>query len=148
MTPGGIVSASDGLSDEESRLLTEADAYRKKFESVMDDDFNTADGIATIFDLVKWINSNADENSSAAFLAVLRAELHTLAGILGLKAALDRPGEEEDADLASYVEGKIAERQAARKAKDFGKADAIRDELKAKGIILEDTRDGVKWKKA
>ncbi len=52
MTPGGIVSASDGLSDEESRLLTEADAYRKKFESVMDDDFNTADGIATIFDLV------------------------------------------------------------------------------------------------
>ena len=148
MTPGGIVSASDGLSDEESRLLTEADAYRKKFESVMDDDFNTADGIATIFDLVKWINSNADENSSAAFLAVLRAELHTLAGILGLKAALDRPGEEEDADLASYVEDKIAERQAARKARDFGKADAIRDELKAKGIILEDTRDGVKWKKA
>ena len=148
MTPGGIVSASDGLSDEESRLLTEADAYRKKFESVMDDDFNTADGIATIFDLVKWINSNADENSSAAILAVLRAELHTLAGILGLKAALDRPGEEEDADLASYVEGKIAERQAARKARDFGKADAIRDELKAKGIILEDTRDGVKWKKA
>ena len=97
---------------------------------------------------MKWINSNADENSSAAFLAVLRAELHTLAGILGLKAALDRPGEEEDADLASYVEGKIAERQAARKARDFGKADAIRDELKAKGIILEDTRDGVKWKKA
>ncbi len=145
----GTVSAADGLTEAEADKLGEADAFRARFEKVMDDDFNTADAISVLFDLVKWINSSADENSSAAFLAVLRAELHTLAGILGLKCEMDgQAAAAGDDELASYVEGKIAERQAARKARDFAKADAIRDELKEKGILLEDTRDGVKWKKA
>lgn len=145
----GPVSALDGLTDEEASKLPELDAFRAKFDKVMDDDFNTADAISVLFDLVKWINSNSSEETSAAFLAAERAMLHTLAGILGLRAAMDHAqAAGQDDELASYVEEKIAERQAARKARDFAKADAIRDELKAKGIVLEDTRDGVKWKKA
>ena len=84
-------------------------------------------------------------NSSKEFLEALDKELLDLTDVCGL--IVERDNELED-DLAAYVEAKIAERKAAKKARDFAKADAIRDELKAKGIILEDTREGVKWKKA
>jgi cysteinyl-tRNA synthetase len=135
-----------GMTSEESAKLAEADSYRVNFEKAMDDDFNTADAISACFDLVKWININVDENSSVAFMETLLSELKTLTGILGLVIEKDKAADNDD--LAAYVDGKIAERQAARKAKDFAKADAIRDELKEKGIVLEDTKDGVKWKKA
>ena len=133
------------LSREEEALLPEADAFRTQFETAMDDDFNTADGISAVFELVKWINSHADENSSPAFLQYISDELQSLADVWGLLLQRDK---DLDEDLAAYVEAQIAARQAARKARDFARADAIRDELKAKGIILEDTREGVKWKKA
>jgi cysteinyl-tRNA synthetase len=142
---GVTLGANDGMSSEESAKLAEADAYRVNFEKAMDDDFNTADAISACFDLVKWININVDENSGVAFMETLLSELKTLTGILGLVIEKDKAADNDD--LASYVDGKIAERQAARKAKDFAKADAIRDELKEKGIVLEDTKDGVKWKK-
>ena len=109
------------------------------------DDFNTADAISAVFELVKWINSRVSGNSSKEFIEKLDGELHDLTDVCGL--IIERDNELED-DLAAYVEEKIAERKAAKKARDFAKADAIRDELKAKGIILEDTREGVKWKKA
>ena len=96
-------------------------------------------------ELVKWINSRVSGNSSKEFIEKLDGELHDLTDVCGL--IIERDNELED-DLAAYVEEKIAERKAAKKARDFAKADAIRDELKAKGIILEDTREGVKWKKA
>ncbi len=111
----------------------------------MDDDFNTADAISAVFELVKWINSNVSGDSSKAFIAYLQKELKDLTGVCGL--IVERDNALED-DLAAYVEAKIEERKAAKKARDFAKADAIRDELKEKGIILEDTREGVKWKKA
>ena len=136
---------SAAMTQAEQALLPEADAFRVQFEEAMDDDFNTADAISALFELVKWINSHADGQSSAAFLKKLYEELQTLADVCGLILERDK---KLDDDLASYVEAQIAARQAARKARDFAKADAIRDELKAKGIILEDTREGVKWKKA
>ena len=138
-------AGKDTMTEAEAALLPEADAFRTQFETSMDDDFNTADGISAVFELVKWINSHVDENSSAAFLNKLNEELETLTDVFGLILVRDKS---LDDDLAAYVEAQIAARQAARKARDFAKADAIRDELKAKGIILEDTREGVKWKKA
>lgn len=149
-----IVNAAENLKfrmknvKEEAITGAEQEAYAKteefvgKFESAMDDDFNTADAVAAVFDLVKYINTNTSEESSAEYLKKLLERLTKLCDVLGLIV------DKEEEMLAEDIEKMIEERQAARKAKDFAKADAIRDELLAKGIILEDTREGVKWKKA
>ena len=108
----------------------------------MDDDFNTADGISAIFELVKFINTNVDGDSSKELLGNLRERLCQLCGILGIIAE----GKEEILDVE--IEKLIAERQAARKEKNFARADEIRGLLLEQGIILEDTREGVKWKRA
>ena len=133
------------LSEAEQSVLAEAEKCRAEFEKAMDDDFNTADALAGVFDLVKVINTSVTEGSSLPLMQALKDELNELCGVLGLIAERESGASDDE---AAWVEGKIAERQAARKAKDFAKADAIRDELTAKGIILEDTREGVKWKKA
>ena len=140
---GAAVDAA--LSEAEQAVLAEAEKCRAEFEKAMDDDFNTADALAGVFNLGKVINTSVTEGSSLPMMQALKDELNELCGVLGLVA--ERKSSASD-DEAAWVEGKIAERQAARKAKDFAKADAIRDELTAKGIILEDTREGVKWKKA
>ncbi len=132
----------------EEELLSQAAGYRTQFEAAMEDDFNTADAITAVFELVKWINSTVNDGQAqytAAFLAALEQELLSLTEVCGL--IVERDDSLQD-DEAAYVESKIAERTAAKKAKDFAKADAIRAELLEKGIILEDTREGVKWKKA
>ena len=139
------MQAAGAVRDTEAAVLEAADACRASFEKAMDDDFNTADALSSVFDLVRVINSNVSEKSSYALLSALKDEFLTLTDVLGLIA--DRSGDVAEDD-AARIEEKIAERQAARKARDFKKADAIRDELKAQGIILEDTREGVKWKKA
>ncbi len=126
----------------ESDLLAQADAYIAKFKEAMEDDFNTADAISSIFELVKFANQNATEESSAAFANGLLDKIVSLADVLGVVAL---PAAEM---LDSEIEDMIAARQQARKDRDFAKADAIRDELAAKGILLEDTREGVKWKRA
>jgi cysteinyl-tRNA synthetase len=128
----------EALSDNEAALLQEAKGFVEKFDEAMDDDFNTADAIAAIFELVKFANTNAGENSSKAFLNGLKEEVVMLSDICGL--IVDKQAELLDADIQKLIE----ERQAARKARDFARADAIRDELLAKGIALEDTREGVK----
>ncbi len=122
--------------------MTELEGFRRKFESVMEDDFNTADAITAVFDAVKFANTNVSGASSAAFIEAVKKEIVELSDILGLIVEVKQ--ELGDAD----IEKLIAERQQARKDKNFARADEIRNELLEKGIILEDTREGVKWKKA
>ena len=105
----------------------------------MDDDFNTADAIAAVFDLVKFINTMTDEDSSKEYLENLFDRLVRLTEVLGIIV------DKEDEILDSDIEALIAERQAARKEKKFARADEIRD---ARGIVLKDTREGVQWKRA
>lgn len=129
------------LTAQEKALLEEADGFTAKFDEAMDDDFNTADALAAIFELVKFVNINADAQSGKAFLNALKEQLTMLSDICGL--IVDKKAEMP----GSEVEQLIADRQAARKAKDFARADAIREELLSRGIVLEDTREGVKWKR-
>ena len=129
-------------TDAEKQLLEDALKYNNRYDEAMDDDFNTADAISVIFELVKFINTNTDESSSKEYVEALLKQLTTLADICGL--ILERKEEILDQE----IEDMIAARQAARKEKNFKLADEIRDALLQKGIILEDTREGVKWKRA
>ena len=135
-------AAISELLEEEKTLLTEAEGFTAKFEAAMEDDFNTADALAAIFELVKFANTNVTEKSSAAFADALFSQLVKLADVLGLKVI------KKEEILDKEIEALIEERQEARKAKNFARADEIRDELLEKGIILKDTREGVKWKRA
>ena len=130
------------MTEEEGKLYEQAVTYVNRFDEAMDDDFNTADAISVIFELVKFINSNTGEESSKAYLQNLYEELKMLTDICGLIIA---PKQELlDADIEKLIQ----ERQDARKQKNFARADEIRNELLEKGIVLEDTREGVKWKRA
>ena len=129
------------LSQEEKELLEKAGAYVTKFEEAMDDDFNTADAIAAIFELVKFSNTNVKEDSSGAFADGLLEILKKLCDVLGIIT------EKKEEMLDKEIEDLIEERQEARKAKNFARADEIRDELLKKGILLKDTREGVKWQR-
>ncbi|OUP85433.1 cysteine--tRNA ligase [Lachnoclostridium sp. An169] len=135
-------AGTDSLTEEEKENLEKAAAFTGSFEKAMEDDFNTADAIAAVFDLVKFINTTAGSDSSKGYLNALYAQMKKLTDVLGI--IIERKEEILDADIEALIE----ERQAARKAKDFATADRIRDELLEKGIILEDTREGVKWKRA
>lgn len=133
---------SEEMTEEESKLAEEAKEYITKFDEAMDDDFNTADAISAIFELVKFANLHATEDSSKMFVTALKEEIVMLSDICGL--IVDKKEEMLDTE----IEALIQERQDARKAKNFARADEIRDTLLEKGIILEDTREGVKWKRA
>ena len=135
-------AASDTMSEDEKKLAEEAKGFVAKFDEAMDDDFNTADAIAAIFELVKFANINTNEASSKEFLKALKEEIIMLSDICGL--IVEKKQEMLDSDIEALIE----ERQAARKAKNFQRADEIRNALLEKGIILEDTREGVKWKRA
>lgn len=130
------------MSPAETALLDESKEYVAKFETAMDDDFNTADAISAIFELVKFINTNTTAQNSRVYLNALYERLFLLCDVLGI--IIKKEEEILDAD----IEALIAERQAARKEKNFARADEIRDILLEKEIILEDTREGVKWKRA
>lgn len=132
---------SEEISDSESSILQEADLLQRKFEDAMEDDFNTADAIAAIFELVKLANINCNSDNSIKFITSMRDRIVALCGILGIEAL------KEEEILPEEIERLIEERQTARKNKDYAKADKIRDTLLERGIILEDTREGVKWKR-
>lgn len=131
-----------GLNEDEKNNCKKAEEYEIKFKNAMEDDFNTADAIAAIFELVKFANTTVTESSSKEYASILKDKIITLSDVLGIIA------EAKDEILDEEIESLIAERQSARKEKNFARADEIREILLAKGIILEDTREGVKWKRA
>ena len=133
---------TEALTEQERETLAEVAALAAKFDEAMDDDFNTADAISVVFELVRFANTKTDENSSKAFVQQILDKLLELGDILGLIF------EKKEEILDDEIEQLIAERQAARKARDFQRADEIRSMLLEKGIVLEDTREGVKWKRA
>lgn len=130
------------MTEAEQSAVKEVKGFEEKFDAAMDDDFNTADAISAIFELVRFANAKVTGENTKAYVKAVFDEIVKLSDILGLLV------EKEEEILAEDIEKLISERQAARKARDFARADAIRNELLAKGIILEDTREGVKWKKA
>ncbi|MCR5775777.1 MAG: cysteine--tRNA ligase [Lachnospiraceae bacterium] len=134
------VSGADGeMTAAEKESCREAERHMKRFDEVMDDDLNTADAISVIFDLVRLANTTAANGATKAYASTLRDSIVKLGEVLGLVF------ETAKGDLDEDIEKLIEERQAARKAKDFARADEIRDELLARGIQLKDTREGVKW---
>jgi len=137
---------ADALTAEESAFLRGLPVYKDRFIQAMDDDFNTADAISVIFELVREINTvtGGMEAVSKAFAKGCLDAIRTLTDVLGLLYARDGDGGE---DLDSQVEAMIAARQTARAEKNWAEADRIRDGLSAMGILLEDTPQGVKWKK-
>lgn len=138
-----LSSAHEGdMTEEEKNNEKQAAALSEKYEAAMDDDFNTADAISAVFELVKLANSTADENSTKAYVASLKETITKLCDVLGIIT------EKKEEILDSEIEEMIAARQQARKEKNFALADEIRGKLLEKGIILEDTREGVKWKRA
>ena len=130
---------TEGLLEKEDK--NQVNALVEKYEAAMDDDFNTADAISAIFELVKVSNSTTDEESSLEYVTLLKNTIEKLCDILGIIT------EKEEVILAEEIEAMIAARQQARKDKDFALADEIRGKLLNQGIVLEDTREGVKWKR-
>ncbi|MBQ9937788.1 MAG: cysteine--tRNA ligase [Oscillospiraceae bacterium] len=128
----------------DSALIEALNSYEAKFKEAMDDDFNTADALAAVFDLVREINSNVVGKEAAREYVQKASEIfERLINVLGLLYE-----KKDDADLDGEIEALIAKRQEARKNRDFKTADEIRDTLKAQGIVLEDTPAGVKWHRA
>lgn len=127
---------------EEKELLSKVSDYVVKYENAMEDDLNTADAISVIFELVKLANSNISSDNARSVITEVYDTIGRLCDVLGIITKAEK--EILDADVEALIE----ERQAARKAKNFARADEIRDTLAAQGIILEDTREGVKWKRA
>ena len=132
----------DEMTSEEKDTFTKTDALVEKFEAAMEDDFNTADAIAAIFEIVKAANTSVNEESSSELAKAFYDRIQVLSDVCGIIV------EKQEELLDSDIENLIEERQNARKEKNFARADEIRDELLNMGIILEDTREGVKWKRA
>lgn len=126
------------LDETHSAQLAGLDKYREQFITAMDDDVNTADAIAAIFELVREINIHVKPETPAEYLEKAHALLMELTAVLGILS-------KEKGNLDAEIEALIEERQQARKNKDFARSDEIRDILKAKNVVLEDTPQGVKW---
>lgn len=139
-----LVNAGNGdvMTDKETENAKEIQSYVDKFEAAMDDDLNTADAISAIFELVKFANTTISDDSTSAYAKALYDTLSKLCDILGIVI------KEDKGMLDDEIERLISERQQARKDRNFARADEIRDLLTEKGIILEDTREGVRWKRA
>ena len=130
-------------NDDELKLEEELNSFRQRFIEAMDDDLNTADALSIIFELARFMNSNVNENSTKEFANKVLDEFNELTGVLNV---VNKKHEEDMLD--EEIEALIQKRTDAKKNKDFKLADEIRNELLEKGIVLEDTRQGVKWRRA
>ena len=138
-----LENAHDGaITEDEKNELAKLDELKTSFESAMEDDFNTADAITSVFDMVKFANTNTSSGSSKEFLKAVYDRIVTTCDILGLNVIKEKELLDED------INDLIQERQQARKDRNFARADEIRQLLLDKGIILEDTREGVRWKRS
>ena len=138
-----LKAAKEGeMTAEEKQNQAAVEELVQKFETAMDDDFNTADAISAIFEIVRLSNSTISEASTKAYVSYVKDTMDKLCDVLGIIT------EKKEEILDSEVEDLIAKRQQARKDKNFALADEIRGQLLNMGIILEDTREGVKWKRA
>ncbi len=133
---------NDAENTEELKLEEELSSFRQRFIEAMDDDLNTADAVSVIFELAKFMNSNVNENSTKEFANKVLAEFNELTSVLNVV------NKKQEDILDEEIEKLIEARTNAKKNKDFKLADQIRDELLEKGIVLEDTRQGVKWRRA
>ncbi|MGL6107808.1 cysteine--tRNA ligase [Romboutsia sp.] len=139
-TISNLVESS--TTEDEKNLISELNLYRTKFIDAMEDDVNTADAVSVIFELAKFINSNVDEKSSLEFAKKCLEEFNELTSVLNIV------NKKQDDMLDEEIENLIQKRVEAKKNKDFKLSDDIRQQLLDKGIILEDTRQGTKWKRA
>ena len=134
--------SESAMTSQEQSLVAELDGYRAKFINAMEDDLNTADAVSVIFELSKFINSNVNEKSSVEFAKKCLDEFNELTSVLNIV------NKKQDEVLDADIEKLIQDRTDAKKNKNFQLADDIRQQLLDKGIILEDTRQGTKWKRA
>lgn len=134
--------SESSIKDEEKELINELESYKTKFINAMEDDLNTADAVSAIFELSKFINTNVSETSSLEFAKMCLGKFNELTGVLNIV------NKKNDDILDKDIEELIQKRAEAKKNKDFKLADGIRQELLDKGIVLEDTRQGTKWKRA
>ena len=129
------------MTEDEKAQLSELDKFRVQFETAMDDDFNTADAVSSIYELVRFINKNLKENVSKEFAEKEMEMLGKLCGVLGINKEKEKA---DDGDTA-LIEELIAKRADAKKNKNFAEADAIRDKLSEMGVTIKDTRQGTQW---
>lgn len=130
------------MTSDEQKQLEEIDKFRVQFETAMDDDFNTADAITAVYELVRFINKSITDEVSKTFAEKELEMFNKLTAVLGL---LEKEEEKEEDHDTAVIEELIAKRAEAKKTKDFATADAIRDELSSMGITIKDTRQGVQW---
>ncbi|MBQ8730879.1 MAG: cysteine--tRNA ligase, partial [Lachnospiraceae bacterium] len=130
------------MTEEEKKLLEQVVQYNRQFDTAMDDDFNTADAITAVFEIVRFANANVTSDNSKELIESVLGTVNVLCDVLGIETEVEKELLDEE------IEDLISQRTQARKDRDFARADEIRNELLAKGIILEDTREGVKWKRA
>ncbi len=133
-----LKTAGGAMTAEEEALLPELAAFKERFLEKMDDDLNTADALSVIYDLARWINSRLAETPSLAFLNEMKSLFGELTEVLNILTG------EQEPEVPEEIKKLVEERTAARAAKDFARADAIRDQLTEMGVVLEDTKDGVK----
>ena len=135
-------AAGETMTAEEEAVAAQVKELVAKYETAMEDDFNTADAISAVFELVKLANTAVSETSTKALVSYVKETIEKLCDVLGIIT------EKKEELLDAEIEALIEERNQARKAKNFARADEIRDTLAAKGILLKDTREGVKWTRA